>query len=183
MFLERVLTLGPVGKVLVLHLRGETTDRLSQVPHWVCLPWFTARCCRYQRIHLHCFTSGPQEVTAWKSAFPHAYFELTSLVKDFTNEQKRAVQNIPLDRLLLESDAPHLPVESSIRTNTPRLSRGNRGDGGQDLGRVPGAGPAIGKRQCLVSLRFVEQRGARTSNKMALLVGRRSLSSTVILLV
>ena len=104
------------------------------MPHRVCLAWFRAKCCKYQRLHLHCFTSGPLEVAAWRSTFPRAYFGLTSLVKGFNEEQKRGVQSIPLDHLLLESDAPHLPFEGSISTNTPAYI----GEIGEMVARIRG---------------------------------------------
>ena len=45
------------------------------------------------------------EAIRWRDAFPKVYFGYTGEVKKF--EQGQVVSSLPLDRILLESDAPY----------------------------------------------------------------------------
>ena len=119
LLLREILTLPIKEKVLVLHLRGEDTDPTAHVPHQRCLEQvFTRRCAPAQRIHWHCCTAGSAQVGAWMREHPQTHFGFTSTVFGFSGDQQEAVRRVPKNRLLLESDAPHLSP-AGLRTNTP----------------------------------------------------------------
>jgi TatD DNase family protein len=66
-----------------------------------------------QSIHLHCFNGDDATVKLWSDAYPGTYFGFSSMVKGFGDRQR--LKAIPGNRLLLESDSPHLPdVAGSI---------------------------------------------------------------------
>ena len=54
-------------------------------------------------------------------SFERVYFGFTALVETFDEEQKDAMRAIPLDRLLLETDSPHLPPRGHRRNNPALL--------------------------------------------------------------
>lgn len=108
---------GP-GRVLILHLRGTTSDKLGTIPSQECRNMLLSAVTRYQRIHLHCCTLGPGETEAWRKAFPHVYFGYSPMVRLFTPDQQAALRRVPRDRLLLETDSPHFAPEG-VRVNTP----------------------------------------------------------------
>ena len=60
-------------------------------------------------MHLHCFNGDMASVKLWLDSYPETYFGFTLTVKGFHESQKRGLRAVPGTRLLLESDAPHLP--------------------------------------------------------------------------
>jgi TatD DNase family protein len=68
-----------------------------------------------QSIHLHCFNGDEATVKLWSDAYPGTHFGFSSMVKGFGDRPKRGLRAVPGNRLLLESDSPHLPdVAGSI---------------------------------------------------------------------
>ena len=62
-------------------------------------------------LQLHYFCGGPGEVAQWKAAFPNAFFSVGgALLSRPSQMQLDGVSAVPLDRLLLESDAPADPA-------------------------------------------------------------------------
>ena len=65
---------------------------------------------RNYRIHRHCFTGGWLEAQTWLTKFPNSYIGLTPIVT-FRNSRgfgpREVAKYVPLDRLLLETDAPY----------------------------------------------------------------------------
>ena len=59
-------------------------------------------------IHLHCFNGDEATVKLWSDAYPGTYFGFSSMVKGFGDRQRRGLKAVPGNRLLLESDSPHL---------------------------------------------------------------------------
>ena len=60
------------------------------------------------KIHRHCFTGTWDEADRWLKLFPNSMIGLTPLVTNRRSFGPRSVaQNIPLNRLLLETDAPY----------------------------------------------------------------------------
>ena len=51
--------------------------------------------------------------------FPNCYFGFTGLVRSFSAAQRRALRVIPAERLLLETDSPHLKIHPEQNYNTP----------------------------------------------------------------
>jgi Tat protein secretion system quality control protein TatD with DNase activity len=109
--LRWVLALARPYMPLVLHIRAsgegqEATDTLygevlglmqEKVPNTL------------QSIHLHCFNGDSVTVKLWSDAYPETYFGFSSMVKGFGDRQRRGLKAVPGNRLLLESDSPHLP--------------------------------------------------------------------------
>ncbi len=58
------------------------------------------------RIHLHCFTGGWTIGKAYLNHFENLYIGVTPLLTYNSKEVKDLIQNVPLYRLLLETDAP-----------------------------------------------------------------------------
>lgn len=72
-----------------------------------------------QKSVLHCFTGGPQE--ALKAVENGSYISISGIAT-FKNAQdvRDAIAVVPLDRLLIETDAPYLaPVPHRGKTNEP----------------------------------------------------------------
>jgi TatD DNase family protein len=68
---------------------------------------------------LHCFSSGPE--IARRALDLGLYISISGIVTFKAAEQLRAiVRDVPLDRLLVETDAPYLaPVPKRGKTNEP----------------------------------------------------------------
>ncbi len=99
-----------------MHLRGRD-DPYSSKCSLDCLELAKFHLAPAQRIHLHCFTGDRQLVQKWSHHFPRCYFGFTSLVRHFDDQQVLALQDIPKERILLETDSPYLRISKG--TNTP----------------------------------------------------------------
>ena len=110
-----------VEQVLVLHMRGEPSDWYGTAVSQRCRSVIAGYRGSLQPIHLHCFTGTVAEVERWSAKFEREYFGFTALVESFDVEQKDAMRAIPLDRLLLETDSPHLPPRGHRRNNPALL--------------------------------------------------------------
>ena len=117
--LNRVLELGTYGFVLLMHLWGALVDPLGGVVHHLSRRLLRRYCTRHQRIHLHCFAGDEGAARAWMHEFPNCYFGFTGLVRSFSAAQRRALRVIPAERLLLETDSPHLKIHPEQNYNTP----------------------------------------------------------------
>lgn len=102
---------------LVIHSRDSTQDTIQILKEMV--P-------PNHPIHRHCFTGGWQEAQEWLNTFPNLCLGLTPLVGfEHVIPLTEAARNIPLDRLLLETDAPYfLPKNESgnLRTSHPGMA-------------------------------------------------------------
>ncbi|KAL1438668.1 hypothetical protein MTO96_047860 [Rhipicephalus appendiculatus] len=107
--LRRQLTLARRGKMpLVIHSRDASMDTLRILKEEMPADW---------SIHRHCYTGDWAEAKEWMDTFPNLCIGLTPLV-GFRNAGPVAevARRIPLDRLLLETDAPYfLPKSESGR--------------------------------------------------------------------
>ena len=76
-------------------------------------------------IHRHCFTDGWEEASLWLKRYPASKIGITGIVTYqgiFTNgvrKVKEVVRNIPLDRILLETDAPYFLPAKVNRSSYP----------------------------------------------------------------
>ena len=57
----------------------------------------------------------------WTSKYTQCYFGFTGLTRAFTSFQIQGLRAVPSDRLLLETDAPHLSPLPGARVNSPTL--------------------------------------------------------------
>ena len=100
-------------KPLVIHCRGYSDEVLRGCKQL--LP-------SMHKIHLHCFSGEVKEMEEWCSYFPSLKVGVTNLINnDSAVEAFKIVKNIPLERLLLETDAPHF-VPRSHHSTLPNFS-------------------------------------------------------------
>ncbi|XP_066285353.1 uncharacterized protein [Branchiostoma lanceolatum] len=88
-----------VKKPLVLHCRQADSEMLEIMQDLVPRDYI---------IHRHCFTESFAVAQRWMEEYPNMYLGITALVTfPTTRTLQDAVRRIPLDRLLLETDAPY----------------------------------------------------------------------------
>ena len=75
---------------------------------------------RLQPIHVHCFTGNQTSMKSWISELPRNYFGFTGLVRQFSEEQKKALRAERTERILLETDAPYFGFERHSHS-TPNM--------------------------------------------------------------
>ncbi|CAI5444552.1 unnamed protein product [Caenorhabditis angaria] len=62
---------------------------------------------RYLRIHRHCYMENWENAKKWIEICPNIVFGFTPAVFNFSASQLEAIRNIPLNRIILETDAPY----------------------------------------------------------------------------
>ncbi|KAL6066239.1 Hydrolase TatD [Balamuthia mandrillaris] len=109
--LKRAVSL---GKPLVIHTRDADEDTLRIMKENV--PPET-------KIHMHCFGSGWDMAEALMAHFPNLWFGFTGVITFGSAQQSRdVVKQLPLDRLLLETDSPFMaPVPHRGKTGHPGM--------------------------------------------------------------
>jgi len=97
---------------LVLHIRDAEADGYAVLksagvpPEWP--------------IHRHCFTGDWVTASAWLDQYPGSMIGVTGLVTyQEAGRVREVVRNIPLDRLLLETDAPYFLPARTDKTRYP----------------------------------------------------------------
>ncbi|XP_041836275.1 putative deoxyribonuclease TATDN2 [Melanotaenia boesemani] len=97
---ERQLRLAvAMQKPLVIHCRDADDDLLPIMKK--CVP-------KEYKIHRHCFTNRYSVIEPFLAEFPNLYVGFTALITyTRATEARDAVRQIPLDRILLETDAPY----------------------------------------------------------------------------
>ncbi|KAM4740167.1 LOW QUALITY PROTEIN: putative deoxyribonuclease TATDN2 [Anableps anableps] len=97
---ERQLRLAvAMQKPLVIHCRDADDDLLEIMKK--CVP-------RDYKIHRHCFTNSYSVIEPFLTEFPNLYVGFTALITyTRAKEARNAVRQIPLDRIILETDAPY----------------------------------------------------------------------------
>jgi TatD DNase family protein len=114
-FERQLVIAAAAGKPLFLHQREAHEDFLSMLrEHWAGLHGGVA----------HCFTDGPAEIEAYLELGLH--IGITGWICDERRSDalRAAVRRLPLDRVLLETDAPYLlprdlPFRAPGRRNEP----------------------------------------------------------------
>ncbi|XP_031612928.1 putative deoxyribonuclease TATDN2 [Oreochromis aureus] len=97
---ERQLRLAvAMKKPLVIHCRDADDDLLTIMKK--CVP-------REYKIHRHCFTNSYPVIEPFLAEFPNLYVGFTALITySKATEVRNAVSQIPLNRIVLETDAPY----------------------------------------------------------------------------
>ncbi|KAM4582591.1 putative deoxyribonuclease TATDN2 [Fundulus diaphanus] len=97
---ERQLRLAvAMQKPLLIHCRDADDDLLEIMKK--CVP-------RDYKIHRHCFTNSYSVIEPFLTEFPNLYVGFTALITyTKAREARNAVRQVPLDRIVLETDAPY----------------------------------------------------------------------------
>ncbi|KAM9859382.1 putative deoxyribonuclease TATDN2 [Aulostomus maculatus] len=97
---ERQLRLAvAMQKPLVIHCRDADDDLLAIMKK--CVP-------RDYKIHRHCFTNSYPVIEPFLAEFPNLYVGFTALITySRATEARDAVRKVPLNRIVLETDAPY----------------------------------------------------------------------------
>ena len=134
--LRQCLAKADSTKPVILHIRGKVGQDVE----------LNARCRtmvqkyleKEQPIQLHCFSCEPGVFAAWRKVFPQVYASISGMVARFNPRQKQELREIPLDRLLLETDSPYLPIVGKVNmphfvADVASLVAAQRGERTQDL--------------------------------------------------
>ena len=97
-------------KLAILYLRGRPRNRGAVYFHGLGL---VQQCnvSSEQPIQSHCFPDGPGVLPKWQKNFPIVYTSFLGLARPSTTDQKRALREVPSDRLLLRDRRP-IPTNS-----------------------------------------------------------------------
>ncbi|XP_063955190.1 uncharacterized protein LOC135154056 [Lytechinus pictus] len=118
--LNRILELGTLGYVLIMHIRGpKGNPDLTRLVYRKVFKQVRLYCSVYQRIHLHSFSGDLETMNEWVSNFPKCYVSFSGLLRVFTSDQLSALRHCPSERLLIETDSPYLPLRTNVGVNTP----------------------------------------------------------------
>lgn len=105
-------------KPLVIHCRDADDDLLAIMKKWV--P-------REYRIHRHCFTNSYPVIEPFLTEFPNLYVGFTALITYYkATEARDAVRQIPLNRIVLETDAPYF-LPRQVRKDVCKFSHPGMG--------------------------------------------------------
>jgi TatD DNase family protein len=110
-----------VTKPLVIHCRDEPRSwEASQMCIKILQEELPSSFKETGKIYRHCFTGGWVEMNNWVKAFPQCLFGFTALLLSGDKQLEEAVRSIPLDKIMIESDAPLLrPHQEKYIINTP----------------------------------------------------------------
>ncbi|XP_075318234.1 putative deoxyribonuclease TATDN2 [Odontesthes bonariensis] len=116
---ERQLRLAvAMQKPLVIHCRDADDDLLEIMKK--CVP-------REYKIHRHCFTNSYPVIEPFLREFPNLYVGFTALITyNKAIEARNAVRQIPLNRIVLETDAPYF-VPRQVGKNVCRFAHPGMG--------------------------------------------------------
>ena len=106
------------GLPIILHCRGNEEESAVQE----CMEVFQGVVPRGHSIHFHCFMGSWEEATRWRACFPNTMFGLTGAIfrRQDKERLKEVIRKLPLERMLLESDAPFISTTASSIGN-PRM--------------------------------------------------------------
>ena len=99
-------------KPVVLHCRDAEDDLFDILSSTVPAEW---------KIHLHCFTGALEMARKFLKTFPNLYVGVCGNVTYDSNRVRALAAGLPLERLLLETDAPYM-----VPRNLPQHLRGNK---------------------------------------------------------
>jgi TatD DNase family protein len=93
------------GYPLVLHSRGADRDTLRLMRRYIPRHW---------KVHVHSFRCGQQFLESVLTEYPNAYIGIAGIITMEDPEAHDICRACPLDRMVIETDAPYLPLASSF---------------------------------------------------------------------
>ena len=119
-FLREVLPWAKeLNKTLVIHCRGRRKEDGSAASDVLAI--LQELGLTKLQIYRHCFLGTEDELKEWLRVCPNAMFGVTAKEME-ASDHRRVVQQIPLEKLLIESDAPYLaPSQVQVVNNSPWL--------------------------------------------------------------
>jgi TatD DNase family protein len=100
-FFKAMLRLRPAGLPVVLHYRGRGAME-------DCLRILETNCRKETKVQVHCFLGTHEEATRWLERFPKTCFSIGPLSAEQGEDHRSALRRLPLQHLLIETDAPYL---------------------------------------------------------------------------
>mmetsp|Transcript_66943 Transcript_66943/g.189248 ORF Transcript_66943/g.189248 Transcript_66943/m.189248 type:complete len:173 (+) Transcript_66943:2-520(+) len=91
----------PLGYPLVVHSRAADRDTLRVLRRKVPRDW---------KMHIHSFRGSIHFMEAMIEEFPNAYIGLPGIVTMADPDAQELCRRCPLEKLLLETDSPYLPL-------------------------------------------------------------------------
>ncbi|CAC5423195.1 tatD [Mytilus coruscus] len=92
--LDRLLCLARPNKPVILHLRGQVTETMSEEVYTRALEILRSRCEHKQKIHLHCYHGSTTQMDTWRRVFPNTYFSFSLKIKNFHKDQVQAAKKV-----------------------------------------------------------------------------------------
>nr|CAG8483576.1 4998_t:CDS:1 [Entrophospora candida]CAG8583288.1 14515_t:CDS:1 [Entrophospora candida] len=107
-FVRQIKKAIELGKPLVIHTREAEEDTWNIMTEHIPKEW---------KIHVHCFTDTPKFAEQLLGHFPNLFIGITGVVTfGSARNTQQVVISTPLNRLLLETDAPYM-VPSKLNRN------------------------------------------------------------------
>merc|ERR1711871_1141054 len=92
------------GFAMVLHLRGAERDSVRMLKRFVPRHW---------KMHIHSFRGTLPFLDSILNNFDNAYIGVSGLITMFDGEVQLLCERCPIDRMILETDAPYLPLNGT----------------------------------------------------------------------
>lgn len=105
-------------KPIILHCRDAEEDMFALLTSTVPRDW---------RLHLHCFTGSAEMARKFLQTFPNLFIGICGNVTYASSSTQTIVTSVPIERMLLETDAPYmvprnLPAELNYKFSHPSLA-------------------------------------------------------------
>ncbi|XP_053377570.1 uncharacterized protein LOC123528711 isoform X2 [Mercenaria mercenaria] len=134
-------------KVLVIHCRQAESDCLEIMKEMVPRNW---------KIHCHCFTNEYKNAKLWIDAFPNLFIGVTPLVTYRTAKPTHDLaRNIPINKLLLETDAPYFVPRCIPKEDLPLSNPGLAVTVAKEIAQYQELTVAAVLRQCRLNTKFM----------------------------
>lgn len=105
-------------KPVILHCRNAEDDLFALLTSTIPRDW---------KLHLHCFTGSAEMARKFLQTFPNLYIGICGNVTYATSPVQAIATSVPIERMLLETDAPYmvprnLPPELTYKFSHPSLA-------------------------------------------------------------
>jgi len=108
-----------LGLPVVVHAREAEEDAFNILTENLPKDW---------KIHVHCFTDSLKFAQKLMDHFPNLFIGFTGVISydprkkgdDTEDEMVKVLKNVSLDRMLLETDGPYMPVKLNVKSGKAR---------------------------------------------------------------